>query len=232
MTLVLVVDDEPQIRRALRTALEAHGYDVITAGNSVGGLEEVAERDPDIVLLDVKLPDLEGTEMLERLRGWSEVPVIMLSVRDAQAEKVKALDAGADDYVTKPFGMPELLARIRSALRRAAPGPPGPSILRFGSLLLDLPRRLVALDGATLHLTPTEYALLELLATNPGKLLTHGFLLQRVWGGTFGAQSHYVREYVRQLRRKLRDDATAPRFIATEQGVGYRWIPEPADGDT
>ena len=213
MTLVLVVDDEPQIRRALRTALEAHGYDVITAGNSVGGLEEVAERDPDIVLLDVKLPDLEGTEMLERLRAWSEVPVIMLSVRGAQAEKVRALDAGADDYVTKPFGMPELLVRIRSAL------------------LLDLPRRLVTLDGATVHLTPTEYALLELLATNPGKLLTHGFLLHRVWGGAFGAQTHYVREYVRQLRRKLRDDAAAPRFIATEQGVGYRWIPEPTDGD-
>jgi two-component system KDP operon response regulator KdpE len=227
VTRVLVVDDEPQIRRALRTALEAHGYEVITAGNSEGGLQEVAERDPDIVLLDVRLPDLEGTEMLERLRGWSEVPIIMLSVRDAQMEKVKALDAGADDYVTKPFGMPELLARIRSALRRAAPGPPGPSIVGFGPLRLDLPRRLVTLDREPVHLTPTEYALLELLATNPGKLLTHGFLLQRVWGGAYGAQPHYVREYVRQLRRKLRDDAAAPRFIATEQGVGYRWLPEP-----
>jgi two-component system, OmpR family, KDP operon response regulator KdpE len=227
LTRVLVVDDEAQIRRALRTALEAHGYEVITAGNSEGGLQEVAEQQPDIVLLDIRLPDLEGTEVLRRLRGWTDVPVIMLSVRDAQADKVAALDAGADDYVTKPFGIPELLARIRSALRRAAPGPADPPILRFGPLLMDMPRRLVTLDGERVHLTPTEYALLELLATNPGKLLTHGFLLQRVWGGAYGAQPHYVREYVRQLRRKLRDDAAAPRFIATEQGVGYRWLPEP-----
>jgi two-component system KDP operon response regulator KdpE len=227
VTTVLVVDDEAQIRRALRTALEAHGYEVITAGTSAGGLQEVAERDPDIVLLDVRLPDLDGTEMLARLRGWSEVPVIILSVRDAQMEKVKALDAGADDYVTKPFGMPELLARIRSALRRSAPGPPELPVVEFGPLRIDHARRLVTLEGEPVHLTPTEYALLELLATNPGKLLTHGFLLQRIWGRAYGAQPHYVREYVRQLRRKLGDDAAAPRFIATEQGVGYRWLPEP-----
>jgi two-component system KDP operon response regulator KdpE len=232
VTLILVVDDEPQIRRALRTALTAHGYDVITAGTGESGLAEIAEREPDIVLLDVRLPDLDGTEVLRRLRGWSQVPVIMLSVRDAQSEKVGALDAGADDYVTKPFGMPELLARIRSALRRSSPASPAPPVLRFGSLTIDLTRRLVALDGESVHLTPTEYALLELLSTNPGKLLTHGFLLQRVWGGAYGAEPHYVREYVRQLRRKLRDDASAPRFIGTEQGVGYRWLPDPSAGES
>ncbi|HEX9124453.1 MAG TPA: response regulator transcription factor [Actinomycetota bacterium] len=230
MTRILVVDDEPQIRRALRTSLASHGYDVQTAGTGEEGVVGAAEGGPDLIFLDLGLPDLDGTEVIRRVRSFSDVPIIVLSVRDRQADKVAALDAGADDYVTKPFGMEELLARLRAQLRRAQPEEAGPAVLRFDELEVDLARRLVTLEGEPLHLTKTEYALLEALVTNPGKLLTHQWLLQKVWGRGYAEESQYLRVYVRALRRKLGDAASAPRLILTEPGVGYRWIAGPEPG--
>jgi two-component system, OmpR family, KDP operon response regulator KdpE len=226
MTRVLVVDDEPQIRRALRTSLEAHGYEVATAGTGEEGVLAAAETAPDLVLLDLGLPDLDGTEVIERVRSFSDVPVVVLSVRDRQADKVAALDAGADDYVTKPFGVEELLARLRAALRRTQGEEQGAAVLNFGDLQVDLSRRLVTLSAERVHLTKTEYALLEAMVTNPGKLLTHQWLLRRVWGVGYAEESHYLRVYVRALRKKLGDAAAAPALILTEPGVGYRWIAE------
>ncbi|HVD71933.1 MAG TPA: response regulator transcription factor [Actinomycetota bacterium] len=226
MTLVLVVDDEPQIRRALRTSLEAHGYQVATVGTGEEGVVGVAEQGPDLVLLDLGLPDLDGTEVLRRIRGFSDVPVIVVSVREDQSDKVAALDAGADDYVTKPFGMEELLARGRAAMRRKQPEEPAVPVQRFGGLEVDLGRRLVSRDGEPIHLTPTEYGLLEAFVTNPGKLLTHQWLLRKVWGQGYGTETTYLRTYVRALRKKLGDDAQAPDLIVTEPGVGYRWVAE------
>jgi len=229
VTRILVVDDEPQIRRALRTSLEAHGYAVQTAGTGEEAVLGMAEGSPDLVFLDLGLPDLDGAEVIRRLRSFSEVPVIVLSVRDQQADKVAALDAGADDYVTKPFGMEELLARLRAQLRRAQAEEAEPVVLRFGELQVDLARRLVTLGGEPVHLTRTEYGLLEAFVTNPGKLLTHQWLLREVWGRGYGEESHYLRVYVRALRRKLGDHAAAPALILTEPGVGYRWIAERSD---
>jgi two-component system KDP operon response regulator KdpE len=229
VTRILVVDDEPQIRRALRTSLEAHGYAVQTAGTGEEAVLGMAEGSPDLVFLDLGLPDLDGTEVIRRVRSFSEVPVIVLSVRDQQADKVAALDAGADDYVTKPFGMEELLARLRAQLRRAQAEEAEPVVLRFGELQVDLARQLVTLGGEPVHLTRTEYGLLEAFVTNPGKLLTHQWLLREVWGRGYGEESHYLRVYVRALRRKLGDHAAAPALILTEPGVGYRWIAERSD---
>jgi two-component system KDP operon response regulator KdpE len=226
VTLVLVVDDEPQIRRALRTSLEAHGYQVATVGTGEEGVVGVAEQGPDLVLLDLGLPDLDGTDVLRRIRGFSDVPVIVVSVREDQSDKVAALDAGADDYVTKPFGMEELLARGRAAMRRKQPEEPAVPVQRFGGLEVDLGRRLVSRDGEPVHLTPTEYGLLEAFVTNPGKLLTHQWLLRKVWGQGYGTETTYLRTYVRALRKKLGDDAQAPDLIVTEPGVGYRWVAE------
>ncbi|HEX2425458.1 MAG TPA: response regulator [Actinomycetota bacterium] len=224
MTTILVVDDEPQIRRAMRTSLEAHGYRLETAANGEEGLLKAADVAPDLVFLDLGLPDLDGTEVISRLRSFSEVPVIVLSVRDRQTDKVAALDAGADDYVTKPFGMEEVLARMRAQLRRVRADQPAPAIVRIGDLEIDLARRLVRLDGQPVHLTRTEWALLEAFVTNPGKLLTHQWLLRTVWGHGYGEESHYLRVYVRALRKKLGDEAASPRLILTEPGVGYRWV--------
>ena len=224
---VLVVDDEPKIRRALRTSLEAHGYEVVTVGTGEEGVLGVAEMAPDLVLLDLGLPDVDGAEVIGRIRAFSEVPIIVVSVREGQHDKVAALDAGADDFVTKPFGMEELLARSRAALRKRRPEDPTPSVVRFGDLTVDLARRLVTRGDEPLHLTPTEYALLEALVSNPGKLLTHGWLLRKVWGRGYGTETTYLRTYVRALRRKLGDDASAPGLITTEPGVGYRWVAEP-----
>ena len=231
MSKVLVVDDEPQIRRALRTSLEAHGYEVHAVGTGEEAVVGAAETAPELMLLDLGLPDLDGTEVIRRVRGFTELPIIVLSVRDAQQDKVAALDAGADDYVTKPFAMEELLARARAAMRRAQPGEPPVPSMRFGSLAVDVGRRLVTLDGEPLRLTPTEYQLLEAFVTNPGKLLTHQWLLRRVWGQGYGTETTYLRTYVRALRKKLGDDAQAPQLITTEPGVGYRWIAEGTDGD-
>ncbi len=224
---VLVVDDEPQIIRALRTALQAHGHEVAVASDGGQALVEAGSAMPDLIVLDLGLPDRDGTDVIRELRGWSDVPVIVLSVRDAQAQKVAALDAGADDYVTKPFGLDELLARMRAAKRRAGPQDPAPAVLRFGELVIDAARQLVLIRDQPVHLTRTEYGLLEAMATNPGKLLTHRWLLQKVWGPRYGEESNYLRVFVRQLRKKLEDDASAPTYITTEPGVGYRWIPDP-----
>jgi len=226
VTSILVVDDEPQIRRALRTSLEAHGYAVQTAGTGEEAVVAAAEASPDLVFLDLGLPDLDGTDVIRRMRAFSRVPVIVLSVRDQQADKVAALDAGADDYVTKPFGMEEVLARLRAQLRRTHGEETGPSVVLFGELEVDLAKRLVILAGEIVHLTKTEYALLEAFVANPGKLLTHQWLLRKVWGRGYGGESHYLRVYVRALRRKLGDQASAPALILTEPGVGYRWIAE------
>ena len=224
---VLVVDDDRQMLRAVTNALRARGYLVLTAGDGETALKMAAEEQPDLVLLDLGLPNLNGHQVIARLRSWSDVPVIVLSVSDGQDEKAAALDAGADDYVTKPFGTKELLARMGAVLRRAAPEKPEP-VLVFGELEIDLPRQLIRLEGEPVHLTPTEYRLLETMATSPGKLLTHGWLLEKVWGPGYGTESHYLRLYVRQLRQKLHDDPARPRWITTEPGVGYRWLPEPS----
>jgi len=228
MTHVLVVDDEPQIRRALRTGLQARNYDVLEAATGEEALVQLAAKEPDLVILDLGLPDFDGTEVIRRLRAWSQVPVIVLSVRDRQDDKIGALDAGADDYVTKPFDMDELLARMRATLRRAQPDDAGPSMLRFGELEIDLVRKLVTRDGSRVRLTPTEYSLLEVMVTNPGKLLTHRWLLQKVWGSGYGEETHYLHVYVRQLRQKLGDDTSIPKLIITEPGVGYRWMSDAA----
>jgi len=227
VTSVLVVDDEPQIVRALRASLSAHGYVVLTAATGEDALAQAAASAPDCMILDLGLPDIDGTQVITQLRSWSEMPVIVLSAREEQAHKVDALDAGADDYLSKPFGIEELLARIRATLRRAKPAEPGPTVLRFGELEIDLERRLVKRGGEPIHVTPTEYGLLEAMVANPGKLLTHQWLLRRVWGRGYGEESHYLRIYVRQLRRKLGDDAANPIYVATEPGVGYRWIYDP-----
>lgn len=223
MTTVLVIDDEPQIVRALTTTLQASRYDVLSANSGEEGLALAAAEQPALIVLDLGLPDMDGAEVIRRLRTWSEVPVIVLSVRDAQDEKVGALDAGADDYITKPFDVEELLARLRATLRRSNGGSEAPPVLAFHGLEIDLIKHLVRRAGVNLHLTPTEYALLEAMATNPGKLLTHHWLLRKVWGRGYGTESHYLHVYVRQLRQKLGDDAALPRFIVTEPGVGYRW---------
>jgi two-component system KDP operon response regulator KdpE len=225
---VLVVDDDSQMLKAVTNALTARGYDVITAGNGEIALSVAAEAELDLILLDLGLPGIEGHEVIQRLRSWSELPVIVISVRESQEEKVAALDAGADDFVTKPFGMKELLARMRAVRRRATSEDEPQPILRFDGLELDLLRKLVKLDGDPVHFTPTEYRLLEVMATNPGKLLTHSWLLQKVWGPGYGSESNYLRLYVRQIRQKLGDVPSSPRWITTEPGLGYRWLPEPA----
>ena len=227
MTRVLVVDDEPQILRALRTSLVARDYQVVTASTGEQGLAMAAAQPPDLVVLDLGLPDLDGAEVIRQLRAWTEVPVIVLSVREEGADKIGALDAGADDYVTKPFDVDELLARMRATLRRVQSDRSDDPVVTFGPLEVDLARRLVRIDDEPVHLTPTEYALLEAMVTHPGKLLTHQWLLRQVWGRGYGGESHYLHVYVRQLRQKLHDDAAMPRFIVTEPGVGYRWSPEP-----
>ena len=228
---VLVVDDDSQMLKVVTNALSARGYEVIKAGNGETALSQAAEENLDLVLLDLGLPGIEGHEVIGRLRAWSDLPVIIISVRDSQEEKVAALDAGADDFITKPFGMRELLARMRAVRRRVADEEEREPVLRFEGLEIDLLKKLVKLEDQPVHLTPTEYRLLEAMATNPGKLLTHAWLLQKVWGPGYGTESNYLRLFVRQLRRKLADTPSAPRWITTEPGLGYRWLPEPLGRD-
>ena len=219
---VLVVDDEPQILRALRTNLRGAGYEVDAAATAAEALETAALRPPDAVILDLILPDGRGTDVCRQLREWTAVPIIVLSAVGEEREKVAALDAGADDYVTKPFGVDELLARLRAALRRTSQ--PGEPVLRLGDLEIDLEKRLVTVSGKPVSLTPHEFALLRLLAQNEGKLLTHPTLLREVWGPSYGRESHYLHVYVSQLRRKLEADPARPRYLLTEPGAGYRLV--------
>jgi two-component system KDP operon response regulator KdpE len=222
MTRILVVDDEPQILRALQTSLRGAGYEVDAAATGEEALTLAAVRPPDAVIVDLVLPDLRGTEVTRQLRSWTSVPVIVLSVVGDEAEKVSALDAGADDYVTKPFGVDELLARLRAALRRAEPS--SEPVLEIGGLRVDLEAREVSVDGTPVQLTPHEYGLLRLLALNEGKLLTHKAILRDVWGEAYADESHYLHVYVSQLRRKLEPDPARPRYILTEPGAGYRLV--------
>ena len=225
----LVVDDDPQILRAVRTNLTAHGYEVTTAPNGETAVDILSREAIDLVILDLSLPGIDGHEVIKRVRAFSEVPVLILSVREAQDDKIAALDAGADDFVTKPFDMGELLARMR-ALQRRTGGPDRGAeqpVLRYGDLEIDLARQLVRMRGSQVQLSATEYRLLEAMATNPGKLLTKRWLLSRVWGPGYEESAHYVRIYVQYVRRKLGDDPSRPTFIVTEPGLGYRWKPEP-----
>jgi two-component system KDP operon response regulator KdpE len=217
---VLVVDDEPQIRRALRVALGGHGYQVEVAEDGEAALVAIATRVPDLVVLDLMMPGVGGLEVVRQTRQWSDVPIIVLSARGDERDKVTALDLGADDYLTKPFGIEELLARLRSLLRRAAPA--GEPVLTFGSVVIDHTRRVVTRDGADVHLTPTEYDLLAALAKDADKVLTHRQLLLRVWGSYAAENVQQLRVYINYLRRKLEDDPGHPRLIVTEPGVGYR----------
>jgi len=223
---VLVVDDEVPIVRALKTSLQARGYQALAAHNGQTALSLLAANPIDVVILDLGLPDMDGLEVLKRIRAFSEVPVIVLTVRDSQSGKVAALDEGADDYVTKPFGMDEVLARMRAALRRSAPDDPPIPLRNFGEIQVDLSKKLVTRRGEQVRLTKTEYLLLETLVTNPGKLLTHRWLLGAVWGPGYDRESQYLRVFVGQLRKKLEKDASNPRLILTEPGLGYRWAPE------
>lgn len=224
MTTVLLVEDDPSLRRALRTSLRAREFEVIEVANGEDAVVLAADRQPTVVVLDLGLPGIDGIEVLRRLRAFSAIPVIVLTARDRQSDKIAALDAGADDYVTKPFDPDELLARVRALLRRAASAPAAPAVVQIDTLTIDLGRRQVRRDGAPVHLTPTELKLLELLVTNPGKLLTQEFLLHRVWGPEYGTEGNYLRVYIGQLRKKLGDAAAQPRLIVTEPGIGYRWI--------
>jgi two-component system KDP operon response regulator KdpE len=222
VALVLVVDDEPQILRALQTNLRGAGYDVATAATARDALAAAAMRPPDAVILDLVLPDASGIEVARELRSRSAAPILVLSVVGDEPEKVAALDAGADDYVQKPFGIDELLARLRALLRRA--GPSTEPVLEVGELVIDLDKRLVTVGGQRVQLTPNEIDLLRVLAQNEGKLMTHPMLLREVWGPAYGAESHYLHVYVSQLRRKLEDDPARPRYLLTEPGAGYRLV--------
>jgi two-component system KDP operon response regulator KdpE len=220
---VLVVDDDPHILRALRINLTAHGYHVTVAADGAAALRAAADRHPDVVVLDLGLPDLDGTEVIAGIRGWSPVPIIVLSARTDSADKVHALDAGADDYVTKPFGMAELLARLRAAVRRASTDAgPGAPVAEIGSVRVDLSAKRVHRDGAEVHLTPTEWGILEVLVRNRGKLVAQRDLLRQVWGPRYDDRTNYLRVYLAQLRRKLEDDPTHPEHLITEPGMGYR----------
>jgi two-component system, OmpR family, KDP operon response regulator KdpE len=224
MTTILVVEDDAPLRRALRTSLRARDFAVVEVASGEEAVVIAADGRSDVVLLDLGLPDLDGIDTLRRIRSFSDVPVVVLTARDRQSDKVTALDAGADDYVTKPFDTEELLARVRAVLRRVPQAENQATTLVVGDLEVDFVQRQVRRAGEPVHLTRTELELLEQLARNPGKLLTHEYLLRQVWGKGYGSESNYLRVYVGQLRRKLGDDATNPRFIVTEPGIGYRWI--------
>jgi two-component system KDP operon response regulator KdpE len=234
VTRVLVVDDDAQILRALRINLTARGYQVFTAVDGAGALRAAADELPDVVVLDLGLPDLDGTEVIAGLRGWTRMPIIVLSARTESNDKVDALDAGADDYVSKPFGMAELLARLRAAVRRAASDSEarvdGEPVVHTATFTVDLAAKQVVRDGAEVHLTPTEWAILELLVRNRGKLVGQRQLLHEVWGPAYHRETNYLRVYLAQLRRKLEPDPAHPRYLITEPGMGYRFdLPAPRE---
>lgn len=225
---VLVIEDDVQIQRFLRVALGSHGYRLLEATTGEAGLVEAATRQPDIVILDLGLPDIDGLDVIRRLREWTALPIIVLSARGQEPDKIAALDAGADDYVSKPFGVGELLARMRVALRHTARSvdDAGESTFSLGDLYVDLPKRQVSAAGHQVHLTPIEYRLLTTLIRHAGKVLTHRQLLLEVWGPPYADQAHYLRVYMAQLRRKLERDPARPRYLLTEPGVGYRLAAE------
>ena len=224
MSKILVVDDDPGLLRALSINLRARHFEVQTASDGASALRLAGSFVPDLVVLDLGLPDLDGVDVVAGLRGWTTVPIIVLSARDSQATKVDALDAGADDYMTKPFGMDELLARIRAGLRRAIPDPPAP-VVRTASFTVDLAAKRVERDGVTIRLTPTEWHLLEILVRNVGKLVSQQQLLREVWGPHYEHETNYLRVYLAQLRRKLEPEPAHPRHLITEPGMGYRFEP-------
>ncbi|MBL0124060.1 MAG: two-component system response regulator KdpE [Betaproteobacteria bacterium] len=222
---VVLVEDEPQIRRFVRVALEEEGCQVFEAETVERGLIEAGTRKPDLVIVDLGLPDRDGLELIRDLRGWSNVPVIVLSARSGEADKIAALDLGADDYLTKPFGVGEMLARVRAALRRSARNAEsGESMVSFGAVEVDLANRVTRKGGVEVHLTPIEFRLLSYLCTHSGKVLTHRQLLKQVWGPSHVEQSHYPRIFMQHLRQKLEDDPAQPKFLLTEIGVGYRLV--------
>jgi two-component system, OmpR family, KDP operon response regulator KdpE len=219
---VLVIEDEAQMRRFLRASLASNGYHVIEAENGTDGLAQAATRNPDLVLLDLGLPDLDGLVVTERMREWAKMPIIVLSARGKEEDKVKALDAGADDYLTKPFGVAELMARIRVALRHVSRSESGATRFTMGNVQVDLARRQVIKDDTEVHLTPIEYKLLTTLIKHEGRVITHRQLLKEVWGPSSSEQTQYLRVYMGQLRHKLEDNPSRPQFLTTEPGVGYR----------
>ena len=228
--LALVVDDEQQIRRFLRAGLELDGFAVEEAESGQGALRLATLKPPDLVILDLGLPDMDGGDVLERLRAWSSVPLIVLSVRSNEAEKVRLLERGADDYVVKPFGMAELLARAHAAMRRYVRVSTGEPVIRIGPLSIDLAARIVTIDGERVMLTPKEYRLLQLLAQHAGNVVTHQFLLKEIWGSPHLQDTHYLRIFMRKLRQKIEADPTQPRILLTELGIGYRLVaPETAN---
>lgn len=220
---ILIIDDETQIRRFLRVALTSHGYVVKDASTGREGLEAVAMFSPDLVVLDLGLPDLDGLDVVRQMREWTKVPIIILSVKEQESDKITALDFGADDYVTKPFGMGELLARIRAAIRHSV-GVDDQPVMHFDDLTLDLLHRRITRDDHEIKLTLTEYEIVKNLAINAGKVMTHGYLLRTVWGPSYEKEVQYLRVYIGQIRRKLERDPSRPRHIITEPGVGYRLL--------
>jgi two-component system, OmpR family, KDP operon response regulator KdpE len=226
VTRLLVVDDDPQLLRALRITLAARGYEVLTAADGASALATAAHHPPDLVILDLGLPDLDGVAVAEALRGWCTAPILVLSARHSESTKVDALDAGADDFITKPFGMAELLARIRSALRRAAPATKD-SIVVTDAFTIDLAaKRVSTTTSGEIRLTPTEWQLLEALVREPGRLVTQRQLLAQVWGPAYVTETHYLRVHLANLRRKIEPDPARPRYLITEPGIGYRFVPE------
>jgi two-component system KDP operon response regulator KdpE len=227
MTRILVVDDEPQILRALAINLRARGYEVDLAPNGETALTLAGRAHPDLVILDLGLPGIDGTDVIRGLRGWSSVPIIVLSVREREADKVAALDAGADDYVTKPFGMDELLARLRAALRRGAPGEGEDALVETEHFTVDLAAKRVTTAAGEVRLTPTEWHIVETLVRNPGKLVTQRQLLQEVWGPQYEKETNYLRVFMAQIRKKLEPDPVRPRYFITEARMGHRFEPGP-----
>ncbi|WP_395690123.1 response regulator [Nocardioides sp.] len=222
---VLVVDDEPTLARALAINLRAHGWRVVTAADGRSALDAAATEHPDVVVLDLGLPDMDGTEVIAGLRGWTTVPIVVLSARQHGEDKVEALDLGADDYVTKPFAMNELMARLRAAVRRSQDSAPTTSVVTVGDLVVDMARKKVLRDDVEIRLTPTEWSFLELLARNLGRLVPREQILREVWGPAYLHESHYLRVYAAQLRRKLEDDPAHPRHLMTSPGLGYTLEP-------
>ncbi|KUL22824.1 response regulator [Actinoplanes awajinensis] len=226
MTRVLIVDDDPQLVRALRITLTVSGYQVATAPDATTALTLAGRTPPDLVILDLGLPDLDGVAVIDALRGWSSAPIIVLSARHHEPAKVDALDAGADDYVIKPFGMPELLARMRAALRRATPGSEAAPIVRTAAFTVDLSAKRVTTVAGDVRLTPTEWHLLEILVREPGRLVTQKQLLHQVWGPGYDTETNYLRVHLANLRHKLEPDPARPRYLITEPGIGYRFTPD------